>query len=297
MKAKSIKKGVDSAGFGVESARVESIKTDSVKMADSAGFRADSARDSVRDSAGFRADSARDSVDSAKTADSAKLDSTNHFERSLTFHPVVRLFHWIRALCVVFLIFSGFYIAYPFLSPEPNGEPTSFLYALFRSWHIMAGFLLVSVTMFRLYYFIAKSSRGAEKIHLDEVLNIGIWIGQIKNYLFLGKHPHIKGLYNPLQVFAYFSFGMMLVVISLTGFVLYYNVYHNGLGGVLAGLFKWVEVACGGLANVRQIHHITTWAICIFICTHIYMAVWNAIKHPDGGIDSMVGGYRYQKKK
>lgn len=272
MKAKSIKKGA------------ESMVDSAIRASDSAIFGAKNTK------------GAQDSAKSAKFAESSK-DCADDFKRSLTFHPVVRLFHWVRAACVVFLIFSGFYIAYPFLAPEPSGEPTNFLYALFRSWHIMAGFLLVAVTMFRLYYFIAKSSRGAEKIHLDEVFDIRVWIGQVKNYLFLGAHPHIKGLYNPLQVFAYFSFGMMLVLISLTGFVLYYNVYHDGLGGVLAVCFKWFEVACGGLANVRQLHHITTWAICIFIFTHIYMAVWNAIKHPDGGIDSMVGGYRYQKKK
>lgn len=269
MKTKGIKKGVDSATLAPDSAILGAKGVrDSAKKLDSATFAQDSAQ-----------------------------DCENNFKRSLTFHPVVRLFHWVRAACVVFLIFSGFYIAYPFLAPEPSAEPTNFLYALFRSWHIMAGFLLIAVTAFRLYYFIAKSSRGAEKIHLDEVFDIRVWIGQVKNYLFLGKHPPIKGLYNPLQVFAYFSFGMMLVVISLTGFVLYYNVYHDGLGGILAVCFKWVEVACGGLASVRQIHHIATWAICIFIFTHIYMAVWNAIKHPDGGIDSMVGGYRYQKRK
>lgn len=225
------------------------------------------------------------------TARKAKL-----FYRNLTFSPVVRLFHWVRAFCIFFLIFSGFYIAYPFFAPEPNGEPTNFLYALFRSWHIMAGFLLISVSFFRLYFYFFVSKNANERMSGRDLFNVQIWIAQIKNYLFLGPHPQIQGVYNPLQYFAYLLLAVLVLIISLTGVVLYYNVYHDGLGGILAVCFKWFEVLCGGLANVRMIHHITTWAICIFIPIHIYMAVWNAVKQPDGGVDSIIGGYRYQDK-
>lgn len=226
---------------------------------------------------------------STSTARKAKL-----FYRHLTFSPAVRLFHWIRAFSIFFLIFSGFYIAYPFLAPEPNGEPTNFLYALFRSWHIMVGFLLISVSFFRLYFYIFVSKNANERVSARDLLNTRLWIAQIKNYLFLGPHPHIHGVYNPLQFFSYLMLAILVLIISLTGVVLYYNVYHDGLGAILATCFKWFEVLCGGLANVRQIHHITTWAICIFIPIHVYMAVWNAVKQPDGGVDSIVGGYRYQ---
>ena len=216
------------------------------------------------------------------------------FKRTETFSPLVRLFHWIRAFCIFFLIFSGFYIAYPFLTPEVSSTPTNFLYASFRSFHVIAGFLLISVSFFRLYLFFTSKSKG-ERVSFRYLFDIKIWIGQIKNYLFLGAHPHIKGIYNPIQFFAYFSFAMLILIISLSGVILYYHTYHNGLGEVLAFMFKWLEVALGGLANVRVIHHIATWAIILFIPVHIYMVVWNAIKHPDGGADSIVGGYRYQE--
>lgn len=177
------------------------------------------------------------------------------FKRSITFSPLVRLFHWIRAFSIFFLIFSGFYIAYPFLTPEVSATPTNFLYASFRSFHIMVGFLLISVSIFRLYLFFTSKSKG-ERISASDLFNAKIWIGQIKNYLFLGEHPHIKGVYNPMQFFAYLTLAILVLVISLTGIILYYNVYHNGLGGILQVMFKWLEVALGGLANVRAIHHI-----------------------------------------
>lgn len=232
----------------------------------------------------------------ANIAESLEAKEDKLFKRSLTFSAVVRLFHWIRAFCIFFLIFSGFYIAYPFLAPEPSSEPTNFLYALFRSWHIMVGFLLISVSIFRLYFFLFVSRNASERMSFGDLFDVKIWIGQIKNYLFLGPHPHIHGVYNPLQFFAYLSLAILVLIVSLTGVVLYYNVYHDGLGAILETLFKWFEVACGGLSNVRKIHHIATWAICLFIPVHIYMAVWNAVKHPDGGVDSIIGGFRYQEK-
>lgn len=218
------------------------------------------------------------------------------FMRTMTFSPLVRLFHWIRAFSIFFLIFSGFYLAYPFLTPEVSATPINFLYASFRSFHIMVGFLLICVSFFRLYLFFVSNNKN-ERISAADLFNVKIWIGQIKNYLFLDKHPHIKGVYNPIQFFAYFTLAILVLIISLTGVILYYNVYHDGLGSILSVMFKWLEVALGGLANVRVIHHITTWAIVLFIPVHIYMVVWNAIKHPDGGADSIVGGFRYQEIK
>lgn len=158
----------------------------------------------------------------------------------------------------------------------------------------MFGFLLIAVSFFRLYLFINGRSNG-ERISTLDLFDVKIWVGQIKNYLFIGKHPHIRGVYNPIQFFAYLFFAILILIISLTGIILYYNVYHDGFGGILEAMFKWLELLLGGLANVRVIHHITTWAIILFIPVHVYMVVWNAIKHPDGGADSIIGGFRYQE--
>lgn len=224
-----------------------------------------------------------------------KKDNEKVFNRTQTFTPLTRFLHWVRAFSIFFLIFSGFYIAYPFLAPEANGEPTNFLYALFRSWHIIAGFLLICASILRLYFFLVSGRNKNERMSISDLFDVKLWIGQIKNYLFLGPHPHVHGVYNPIQFFAYLTLAILVLIISLTGVVLYYNVYHNGLGGILEGCFKWFEVALGGLANVRKVHHITTWAIILFIPVHVYMVVWNAVKHPDGGADSIIGGFRYQE--
>lgn len=211
------------------------------------------------------------------------------------FSGLVCAFHWIRAFSIFALIATGFYIAYPFLQPKISPEPVNFLQAYIRSTHLICGFALIGVSFFRLYLFIFDQKSAFERESISQLKNPKIWLSLIGSYLWLSKHPHIKGAYNPLQFVTYFGLAVLVLLISLTGISLYINVYHEGLGGMLMPFFKWVEVVCGGLANVRAIHHILTWAFVIFIPVHIYLAVWNSIKYPNGGVDGIVSGIRYQK--
>lgn len=80
------------------------------------------------------------------------------YKAVLEFSKLTRIFHWIRALAIFGLIATGFYLAYPFLAPNNfTGEPVGFLYALMRSWHLILGFLLIAVTIFRLYLLLTKN--------------------------------------------------------------------------------------------------------------------------------------------
>lgn len=214
-------------------------------------------------------------------------------EQHLEFGGMTRFLHWVRAFMIIFLVSSGFYIAYPFLQPNANSEPTSFLQAYSRAFHCIAGFVLICASIFRVYlFFFAKSSRP-ERISILQVFNPIVWIKTIGAYLFIAHHPHIKGAYNPLQFCTYLVLAILTLVICVTGLSLYSNVYHNGLGAVAGAGFGWVEVVCGGLANVRAIHHIVTWVFIVFVPVHIYLVIWNSVRYPNGGADAMVSGIRY----
>ncbi|CBG40246.1 Ni/Fe-hydrogenase, b-type cytochrome subunit [Helicobacter mustelae] len=212
------------------------------------------------------------------------------------FSKLTALFHWIRAFAIFGLIFTGFYIFYPFLQGDPNHQPTGFLLAYVRSFHLMLGFSLIGVSIFRLYLFIFDKQSAPERISFKQFLQPKIWLGVIGTYLWIGKHPHIKGAYNPLQIIVYFTLAVLVLLISLTGLALYANVYHEGFGAFCGRYFNWVEVVCGGLANVRYIHHLLTWAFIFFIPVHVYLVVWNSIKYPNGGADGIISGIRYHEK-
>ncbi|MBO5062964.1 MAG: Ni/Fe-hydrogenase, b-type cytochrome subunit [Campylobacter sp.] len=209
----------------------------------------------------------------------------------------LRLAHWIRAIAIVVLSVSGFYLAYVFVSPAITGEPINFMNAKWRAVHQVAGFILIGCFIFKFYLFFFDKQSHIERVSVKDFLDIKVWIAQIKYYLFLGKHPHMHGTYNPLQFASYLFFYIVLFVICLTGLILYVHVYHEGLGGFLYEPMRVVETWMGGLANVRQIHHIAMWIIFIFMVAHIYMAIFNAIKGKDGAMDAIISGYKFPKEK
>lgn len=217
-----------------------------------------------------------------------------HYEFSLW----LRITHWVRALSIVILTATGFYIAVPVLAPGlSGGEPVNFLNALFRSWHIIFGFVLIAVTLGKFYLFIFDKQSDVERASFWDFISPKVWIAQLKYYMLIGEHPHGKGVYNPLQFIAYLGVYLAIIVISLTGLILYIHVYHEGIGGLLYNVLRPVEVMMGGLAMVREIHHIAMWVFILFLPVHIYMAVFNSVYGKSGAMDSIFSGYRWIKKK
>ncbi len=207
----------------------------------------------------------------------------------------LRVAHWLRVVAIVVLVGTGFYLSYVFQSPISNGEPVNFMQAKYRFAHEVAGFLLIACVFFKAYLFFADKVSAKERISFEDVLKPKIWVEQIKFYLFLGKHPRIKGVYNPLQFMSYVLFYLVIAGIILTGLILYANVYHNGLGGVLFYVLRPIEALFGGLAEVRTWHRILMWVVIVFVCIHIYMAVFNSVKGKDGALDAIFSGYRFEK--
>ncbi len=205
--------------------------------------------------------------------------------------------HWIRAFSIFVLTFTGLYISYVFIAPQPSDKPILFLNAKFRMWHEIFGFVLIAVTFFKGYLFFLDKEGRKERVAFLDVLNPIIWYRQIKYYLFLGEHPHLRGAYNPIQFVAYIGMYIMVIVVCLTGMILYVHVYHKGLGGLMYEYLRPIEVMMGGLAGVRQLHHISMWGVLLFVPVHIYMAIFNSIMSREGAIDSMVSGYRFGKTK
>ncbi len=211
------------------------------------------------------------------------------------FSSGLRWTHWIRAFSIFALTVTGFYIAYVFISPETSKEPILFLNAEMRMWHQIIGFLLIAITLYKTFLFLFDIMSKKERISFWDFISPKIWIQQIKYYLFMGEHPKIRGVYNPLQFVAYIGLYAMVYAVCITGLILYVHVYHEGLGGFLYDYMRPLEALMGGLANVREIHHIAMWGILIFTLVHVYMAVFNSIMGREGSIDSIVSGLRFEK--
>lgn len=228
------------------------------------------------------------------------IDTAEEYPAEITeemeFTPAYRWQHWIRAVAILILTFTGFYIAYPFVAPAVSSEPNNFLYALMRSWHIIFGFVMIGVVILKVYLTLVGRAYKHERASLGDTLKPKVWIAQIKYYLFMGKHPHLKGVYNPLQTMAYAGLYVTFFALIVTGLVLYVHVYHEGLGALLYEPMRFFEVLMGGMANVRQIHHIAMWVVIIVVVIHIYMAIFNAVFGKNGSMDAIFSGMKWHKK-
>lgn len=213
------------------------------------------------------------------------------------FSAGLRWTHWIRFLAIIALVATGFYLSYVFITPEVSSEPVVFLNAKIRMWHEIIGFVLIAVTLFKTYLFLFDIKSRKELFSFSDFLSPKVWITQIKYYLFIGEHPKLKGVYNPVQFVAYITFYIVLFLICITGLVLYVHVYHEGLGGFLYEPMRSLELSMGGIANVRAIHHIAMWVILIFVPAHVYMVIFNSIKSKDGTADAIFSGYKFPKDK
>ncbi|EPD4913841.1 Ni/Fe-hydrogenase, b-type cytochrome subunit [Campylobacter jejuni] len=209
----------------------------------------------------------------------------------------LRLTHWVRAIAIVILIGTGYYLSYVFQSPISNGEPVNFMQAKYRLVHQAVGFVLIACIIFKVYLFFCDKVSAKERRSVWDIFNIKLWIEQVKFYIFLGKHPHLKEVYNPLQFVTYFFFYLVILGIILTGLILYTHTYHEGLGGLLYHILRPLEAAMGGLADVRTYHRILMWVIMIFVPVHIYIAIFNAVKGKDGAMDAIISGYKFVKEE
>jgi Ni/Fe-hydrogenase 1 B-type cytochrome subunit len=205
----------------------------------------------------------------------------------------IRLNHWIMALSIFILIVTGFYIAGPFTVAE--GETTEkFLMGYARYVHLLAGFTLTFMFLWRLYLAFFSRFHADWKDFFAWTDFDNLWT-QLKFYAFISeKKPKHNFLYGPLQALAYGGLFAMVAVFVLTGLVLAGAEYHQGFTALAYTFVKPVENLLG-LATIRWIHHIFTWLVVVFIVAHIYMAFWYDVVFKEGTISSMIGGRVYRK--
>ncbi|QIZ76424.1 Ni/Fe-hydrogenase, b-type cytochrome subunit [Ferrimonas lipolytica] len=223
------------------------------------------------------------------------IPETDHLphSRDYVFSPAIRIFHWLRALAIVVLVATGFYIAWPFLTPY--GGSDNLQQGWFRMAHLIFGFVLCAITVIRAYlYFFSKSD--IERRSWGDVISVDSWVKQLLSYVWVGK-LHKKGIYGPLQYMTYLATTLVIVVMCVTGIALHSHVYHDGVGAFFMPFSEWVVVMFGGLAPVREIHHILTWVFVVFIVIHVYMAVWSGIRFRHNSVDSIISGYDYHPMK
>ena len=205
----------------------------------------------------------------------------------------VRLWHWLNALCIMVLIFTGWFIASPLPSMNFAEATHQFVMGYMRFGHFAAAQIMTVAFFGRIYWAIVGNHHSKQLFYLP-LTNKEWWkeiAFEIRWYLFLEKEPKKYVGHNPLaQVAMFFFMTLGLSFMIITGWALYAegaqagSLSHN----VMGWLIGWV----GNTQILHSVHHLGMWFIIIFMIIHIYVAIREDIMSRQSMVSTMISGTR-----
>jgi len=210
------------------------------------------------------------------------------YERYHCWSVLLRLFHWMFALSIVFLVVTGFYINNPWTNTMIEGS-AAFPMATMRYIHYIAAYAMTSAVLIRLFLYIF----GNAQERVWDILPITRRnLHNLKKTLLLysyisDKHDERLG-HNILAGLYYLATFIAALVMVLSGF---YMLYPES-----AFWARWGVVFFGGQQSARFLHHVLMWWFIIFAVLHIYFSIWNDCKEPEGLISSIFTGAKFKHR-
>lgn len=178
----------------------------------------------------------------------------------------VRVFHWIMFVCVIILLFTGFYLH----------SPISYIklpLSLIRKVHSMFGLILIANLAGQIYYY-AATKKFTEILFLPgDFANIRSFTRYV---LFITEgHPNF-GRYNPGQKMLFTLWGLAVLAASFTSMILLFPERTF-----------WIQRILGGLNVVRIVHYF----IAIFFASSIPLHLYLVFTEEPAKLQAMFTGY------
>ena len=206
-----------------------------------------------------------------------------HYEKIYEWNLVYRINHWIRAISIFTLIFTGYYIYWPFLSPEEDSQ----LMNLMRFFHFISMYIIILSFIAQLYF-----DKDIWE-YLPTWNKIKTIPDMLAYYLFLKDTHEEYGKFNPLQALTYFFWGLLLIIETLTGFA----IYSGNIFGIWDSrtAFGWVNNILGGMPITRLVHFAIMWIFIITVPVHVYMVILKNLTDRDSTFWSIFTGYKLKR--
>lgn len=201
---------------------------------------------------------------------------------------LLRLFHWMFALSIVFLVTTGLYINNPWTNTMLEGS-VSFPMATMRYIHFIAAYTFTAAVLIRLFLYIF----GNAQERIWDILPItgrnfkNLWMTLLQYSYISDKHDDRLG-HNILAGVSYLFTICAALFMIVSGFYMLYPEAPFWEG--------WGLMIFGSQQFARFLHHCIMWWFMIFAVIHIYLCIWNDCKEPEGLISSIFTGAKFKHK-
>jgi Ni/Fe-hydrogenase 1 B-type cytochrome subunit len=208
---------------------------------------------------------------------------------------------------MVLAVITGLYIANPYYqSFIADDAATTFVMAWNRYIHFVAAIIFdVSSIVIAYLYFFSRFEKPYKKL-IPNTHNIKEFCEVFINLITLNRVKKFDSTHgDSFNAVFFFVFHLMLLWMLLTGLQLYVHGLASGHSSIgtwwpwILHLFTdWTVWATGGTyMDVRMSHHITMYAIIVWVMFHIYYQIWRTIFWQEGDISIVVGGSKYIKEE
>jgi Ni/Fe-hydrogenase 1 B-type cytochrome subunit len=220
-------------------------------------------------------------------------DAPATYRRVYVWELPVRVFHWINAWGIALLFLTGLLIGNPlnlFQASEPYQQ---YWFGWVRFAHFATAYVVLFTFLFRVYWgFVGnRYARWSSFFPVTKEQWRDLW-GTIRiDILQLKLKGRISIGHNYLASLTYIALFLILLFQVVSGFGLYASMSES----FVPKLFTWIVPVMGGDANVRQWHHILSWAFAVFALIHVYLVFYHDYVEGRGDMSSMLGGWKFEK--
>jgi Ni/Fe-hydrogenase 1 B-type cytochrome subunit len=204
----------------------------------------------------------------------------------------VRFTHWINAICVFTLSFTGYYIAYPFIHAVSAQQ---YIMGTMRFIHFVSGYVLLMGFIIRTYWLFVGNQYASWRVIVPHTKKQWVDMGEAaKFYLFIRKKPVYSLGHAPLASVCYLVVMLLFLFEIFSGFALYSQSHlHSFFMTILGGwLLSFMNVQ-----TIRLWHHMAMYALLVFTLFHVYMGYFLDSVEKNGVMSSIFGGYKFALEK
>ena len=213
-------------------------------------------------------------------------------ERVYVWDFVVRSTHWIIAISIFILAFTGIYIGRPFLiAPGPEGE--QFMMGTIKVVHFYTAIVFSLAVIARIVWMFIGSyyARWHQFIPVTKKRRRDM-LKMIKFYSLFSSEPPLEVGHNALAGLTYVFVFTLYIIMILTGLAMY-SVSASGYMAV----WDFLLPVFGGPQTARWIHHLAMWFILAFFAHHVWSAFLVTRLEGMGLMDSMFSGYKFLPRR